>query len=69
MGIGSLMLEKAKEVAKNLGAEYLRLFVADINEPAIQLYIKNGFTKGIGVYNEVIDDDLILHEYGFETVL
>lgn len=63
------MLEKAKEVAKNLGAEYLRLFVADINEPAIQLYIKNGFTKGIGVYNEVIDDDLILHEYGFETVL
>ncbi len=69
MGIGSLMLEKAKEVAKNLGAEYLRLFVADINEPAIQLYLKNGFIKGIGVYDEVIDDDLILHEYGFETVL
>lgn len=68
-GIGNLMLEKAKAVAKGLGAEYLRLFAVDINEPAIQLYIRNGFVKGTGVYNEVIDDDLILHEYGFETVL
>lgn len=69
MGIGSLMLEKAKETAKKSGAEYLRLFVADINEPAIQLYIRNGFLRGNGVYDEVIDDDLILHEYGFETAL
>lgn len=30
-GIGSLMLRKAKETAKKLGAEYLRLFVVDIN--------------------------------------
>ena len=69
MGIGSFMLEKAKETAKNLGAEYLRLFVVDINEPAIRLYIKNGFIRGNGVYDEVIDDDLILHEYGFEAAL
>lgn len=69
MGIGSLMLEKAKETAKNSGAEYLRLFVVDINEPAIRLYIKNGFIRATGVYDEVIDDDLILHEYGFEVVL
>lgn len=68
-GIGSLMLKKAKETAKNLGAEYLRLFVVDINEPAIQLYIKNGFTRVTGVYDEVIDDDLILYEYGFEVAL
>ncbi|MCM1186942.1 MAG: GNAT family N-acetyltransferase [Lachnoclostridium sp.] len=69
MGIGSFMLEKAKETAKKLGAAYLRLFVVDINEPAIQLYIKNGFIKGNGIYDEVIDDDLVLHEYGFEVAL
>ena len=69
MGIGSLMLERAKEIGKELGADYLRLFVVDINEPAIQLYIKNGFIRGNGVYDEVIDDDLVLHEYGFEVAL
>jgi ribosomal protein S18 acetylase RimI-like enzyme len=68
-GIGSFMLTKAREVAKTLGAEYLRLFVVDINEPAIRIYTKNGFTKAIGVYDEVIDDDLILHEYGYEIQL
>lgn len=68
-GIGSLMLEKAKEAAKKLGAEYLRLFVVDINEPAIHLYVKNGFRRANGVYDEVIDDGLILREYGFEAAL
>lgn len=60
------MLSKAKEVAKVLGAEYLRLFVVDINEPAIKLYIKNGFVKANGIYEEVFDDDFVLHEYGYE---
>ena len=69
MGIGSLMLEKAKETAKKLGAKYLRLFVVDINEPAIQLYVKNGFIKRNGVYDEVIENDLVLHEYGYEVAL
>lgn len=69
MGMGSLMLEKAKETAKNLGFECLRLFVVDINKPAIHLYVKNGFTKVNGVYDEIIDDNIILHEYGFETAL
>lgn len=53
---------------ENWGAEYLRLFVVDINEPAINLYVKNGFKKAEGVYDEVIDDDLVLHEYGFERM-
>ena len=69
MGIGNLMLKRAKETAKYLGAEYLRLFVVDINEPAIQLYVKNGFIKRNGVYDEVIENDLVLHEYGYEAAL
>lgn len=36
------MFEKAKETAKELGAEYLRLLVVDNNKPAIHLYMKNG---------------------------
>jgi ribosomal protein S18 acetylase RimI-like enzyme len=68
-GIGSYMLTKARETAKSLSAEYLRLFVVDINGPAIRLYTKNGFTKAAGVYDEVIDDDLVLHEYGYEILL
>lgn len=68
-GIGSLMLEKAKKTAKKLGADYLRLFVVDINTPAINLYIKCGFKRAVGVFDEVIDEALTLHEYGFEAAL
>lgn len=42
-GIGGFMLEKAKGAAKELGMEYLRLFVVDRNEPAVRLYQKSGF--------------------------
>lgn len=65
-GIGSLMLKKAMVLAAQKGAEYLRLFVVDINEPAINLYLKNGFNRVDGIYDEIIDDDLTLHEFGFE---
>ena len=44
-GIGGLMLDKAKEVAKTFGAEYLRLFVVDVNIPATQLYEKKRIFK------------------------
>ena len=67
MGIGSSMITKAKEIARTLGAEYLRLFVVDINEPAIRLYEKNYFFKVKGIYNEVFDDGFVLHEFGYET--
>jgi len=69
MGIGGLMLEKAKETARDLGAEYLRLFAVDTNRPAIRLYVKSGFIRVSGVYDEVIDYGRVLHEYGFETAL
>lgn len=65
-GIGSFMLAKARAAARAAGAEYLRLFVVDVNEPAIKLYIKNGFAKANGVFNEVFDDGFVLHEYGYE---
>ena len=69
LGIGSFMLQKAKETAKVMGAECLRLFVVDFNTPAINLYIKNGFSRACGIFNNVIDDDLVLHEYGYEIKL
>lgn len=65
-GIGGFMLAKAKETARAAGAEYLRLFVVDVNQPAIKLYIKDGFVKADGVFNEVFDDGLTLREYGYE---
>ncbi len=68
-GIGQQMLNKAKEISKSLGAEYLRLFVVDINKPAIRLYQKNGFTKADGVYDEVFDDGYVLREIGYEIKL
>ena len=60
------MLNEAIALAKDKGTKYLRLFVVDINEPAINLYIKNGFKRVDGIYDEIIDDDLVLHEFGFE---
>lgn len=68
-GIGQQMLNKAKEISKSIGAEYLRLFVVDINKPAIRLYQKNGFTKVDGVYDEVFDDGYVLRENGYEIKL
>lgn len=65
-GIGSIALKGAIELARDKGAKYLRLFVVDINKPAINLYIKNGFKKADGIYDEIIDDNLILHEFGYE---
>lgn len=65
-GIGGVLIEKLKEVAKQNGKKYLRLFVVDSNVPAIKFYEKNGFSKVEGVHEEKIDDELTLIEYGFE---
>lgn len=63
-----MMLTKARETAKTQGADSLRLFVVDINTPAINLY-KNGFTRASGIYDEVIDEEITLHEFGYEVKL
>ena len=65
-GIGTTLLNYAIEIAKQKSAEYLRLFVIDINKPAVNLYLKNGFTQASGTYVEVIDECLAFNEYGFE---
>lgn len=68
-GIASRMLNEATSLAKEKNVSSLRLFVVDTNEPAINLYLKNGFEKATGVFEEVIDEDLVLVEYGFEKVV
>ncbi len=68
-GIGKMMLKKAMEVAKELGSDCLRLFVVDINIPAISLYEKIGYKRAKGIYNEIIDEDYILKEYGYEFLV
>lgn len=68
-GVGSLTLDYAKKIAQEKGIDYLRLYVVDINQPAINLYLKNGFTKVDGVKTETFDDGFELHEYGFEFEL
>ena len=65
-GIGSAAVGEIIALARELGAEYVRLFVVDINVPAIKFYEKNGFRQVAGSYEEKIDDDFVLHEYGFE---
>jgi diamine N-acetyltransferase len=67
-GLGGLMLENVRVLAKQLGVIYLRLFVRDINKPAINFYIKNGFNRVEGIYKLKIGDQ-ILREYGFEIKL
>lgn len=65
-GIGGMLIQKVKELAKEKGAEHLRLFVVDINTPAINLYLKNGFKQVNGVYKEKITEEYFLTEFGFE---
>ena len=65
-GFGSALLVYAGAQAKRKGADYLRLFVVDGNKPAINLYRKNGFEQAEGVYQEKIEEDFVLCEYGYE---
>ena len=68
-GIGSIMLNYAKSVAKNNGFEYLRIFVVDKNKPAAGLYSKNGLKKAEGMYIEKFESGLVLNQYGYEYKL
>lgn len=65
-GIGSYMIKQAIRIAKEENFEYLRLFSVYNNIPATNLYEKNGFTKAIGIYDDVVDVDIVYREFGFE---
>lgn len=68
-GLAGILLNEAAALAKEKGAEYLRLFVVDCNLPAINLYQKNGMKKVPGIYAEKVDEELVLQEFGFEKQL
>ncbi len=65
-GAGTEALQKAAALAGAQGAAYLRLFVVEGNGPAQRLYEKNGFRQAGGFYDEHVDEDLVLREFGFE---
>lgn len=65
-GIGQMMLQAAIELTASLGAQNVRLFVVDINKPAIRLYERFGFKRAEGYYDEIIDETTRLREYGYE---
>lgn len=64
-GVASLMIKHAIKLTKEKDIKFLRLFVVDINKPAIDLYLKNDFGQVDGIY-EIEMFDLRLVEYGFE---
>ena len=71
-GAGERLVREAAALAAGRGAEYLRLFVVDINRPAIALYEKCGFERAEGVYEERFtgdDYDYSFMEYGYEKHL
>lgn len=68
-GVGRAMLQKARQTAKALGAEWLRLLVAETNLPAICLYEACGFARAGGMYEERISPETTLREYGYELRL
>lgn len=68
-GLGKTSLGLIEELAKSFGVQYLRLYVAHENEPAIALYRKAGFSQLPGEFGEVLEDGTRLFEYAFEKRL
>ena len=68
-GLGRKMLALASSLAKEKNATHLRLFVAEVNKPAMRLYTQNHFQKVEGYYDELMDDGSIVREFGFEREL
>lgn len=69
-GLGGMVINFAKDIAKKQGCKYLRLDVADINYAAIKLYEKHGFIRVPGKHSEYIKErDFTLNEYGYEIKL
>ena len=65
-GVGKQVISLAQTLAKEQGASCLRLFVVDVNAPAIRLYQQSGFVKADGVYEEHLENGVVLREFGYE---
>ena len=63
-GIGTKTLQIAENIAKEKGANYLRLFVVPCNIPAIKLYEKCNYIKRNGLY--ILEEDENIKMYGYE---
>lgn len=57
MGLGQLLFEKSKEVAKEFKKDQLWLGVWEHNKPALSFYEKQGFTKH-SQHDFVLGDDI-----------
>lgn len=69
-GIGTKVIAEAIRLSKQMQGKYLRLTVVKENIPAINLYLKNGFNKVDGVYNEYSETlGKTIQEIGFEYKL
>lgn len=68
-GVGSVMIANAIATARDKGAKYMRVFVAENNKPAQSFYLKNGFKRTDVIYDELLDEDFILRQAGFEIKL
>jgi len=68
-GIGYAMLQYAMTEAQEKGFNYLRLFSAAQNDPAMRLYKKAGFNQMSGEFLDEIEENVYLLEYGFEIDL
>ena len=60
-GLSRTIMEKAEETARNMGAEYLRLYVIESNKPASSLYRKIGFHQIGAEYAIPVDEHFTLH--------
>ena len=69
LGLGRILMDHALAAARAQGAEYLRLFVAECNAPAIRLYERMGFRQMPGLYELRIDESMVLYERGYEIAL
>lgn len=68
-GLGQELINRACDLAREMGAKYLRLLVCDVNVPAINLYKKCKFKKVKGIHEEEVRPDYSIFEYGFEMRL
>lgn len=67
-GLASMAIQCAKNVAYSMNKQYLRLFVASSNTPAVNLYKSQDFTLIEDVFVDRVNG-YILEEWGFEIKL